>query len=306
MATCFISYSRSDAEFTRRLAVDLQKLKINYWLDVDHIQAGEDWDDAVWTGLQKCDLMLLVLSPASMTSKEVSNEWKYYLSQDKSIIPMLVTPTDNLHYRLVALQYVDFHHDDYDTAIENLVAEIERVAAEKGLSFHESDASEAGPTAGPVIDPQGVTGELPHRDELDDEAWERTTTRIDPVMAKQLEEKLHYFNEKMVLEFISYEHSEMRIQSKVGRGREYIIGRSGKGVVPDVDLTPLGAATQGISRQHAALVVDGDTLFIKDLNSTNFTYVEGKRLRGTEQLALKSGDRVQFGSLLLTIHFRNN
>jgi hypothetical protein len=229
------------------------------------------------------------------------------LSQDKSILPVLVEPTNNVHYRLVSLHYIDFHQHEYDAALEMLAAEIERIAGEKGLSFEETDAPEAELTAGPAADPRGVTGELPHRDEPgDDEVWERTTTRIDPVMAKQLEEKLHYFNEKMVLEFISHEHNEMRIQSKVGRGREYIIGRSGKGINPDVDLTPLGAATQGISRQHAALKVDGDTLFIKDLNSTNFTYVEGKRLRGTEQLALKSGDRVQFGNLLLTIHFRNN
>ena len=96
MATCFISYSRSDAGFTRQLAADLNKLRINYWLDVDRIQAGEDWDDAVWSGLQNCDLMLLVLSPASMSSKEVSNEWKYYLSQDKPIIPILVEPTDSV------------------------------------------------------------------------------------------------------------------------------------------------------------------------------------------------------------------
>ena len=185
------------------------------------------------------------------------------------------------------------------------MAEIEKVAGEQGVSYQQGEGEETAPS-GEGIDPQGVTGELSDRGELDDEVWERTTTRIDPVMAKQLEEKLHYFNEKMVLEFISYEHSDMRIQSKVGRGREYVIGRSGKGINPDVDLTPLGAATQGISRQHAALMVDGDTLFIKDLNSTNFTYVEGKRLRGTEQLALKSGDRVQFGNLLLTIHFRNN
>jgi pSer/pThr/pTyr-binding forkhead associated (FHA) protein len=136
--------------------------------------------------------------------------------------------------------------------------------------------------------------------------WDRTTTRIDPAMAKLLEERLHYFSEKMVLEFVSYENHDVSVEAKVGRDRDYIVGRSGKGVNPDVDLTPLGAADMGISRSHAALKLDGETLFIKDLNSTNFTYVEGKRLRGNEQLALKSGDRLQFGNLLLTILFRDS
>lgn len=305
MATCFISYSRSDAAFARRLADDLKRLDISYWLDVDRIQAGEDWDDAVWRGLQRCDLMLLMLSPASMASKEVSNEWKYCLSQSKPIIPVLVEPTEHVHYRLVALHYVDFHGNEYDKALAMLVTEIEQVTGERGLSIYGTDSEEIETVAREPETP-GTTGKLPETDVEDNVVWERTTTRIDPEMAKQLEEKLHYFNEKMVLEFISHDQPDMRIQTKVGRGREYVVGRTGQGVEPDIDLTPLGAANQGISRQHAAFTLDGETLFIKDMNSTNFTYVEGKRLRGNEQLALKDGDRVQFGNLLLTIHFRNN
>ena len=71
-----------------------------------------------------------------------------------------------------------------------------------------------------------------------------------------------------------------------------------KAIEPDVDLNAIGAAGQGISRKHASLMLDGDTLFIKDLNSTNFTFVEGRKLRGDEQLALKSGDRIQMGNFL--------
>src|SRR5688572_10311958 len=108
MATVFISYSRSNAEFARRLADDLKALSLDPWLDVDRIQVGEDWDDAVWEGLRTCDVMLLLLSPASMASKEVSNEWKYHLSQSKPLIPVLVDSSTNIHYRLAALQYIDF------------------------------------------------------------------------------------------------------------------------------------------------------------------------------------------------------
>ena len=301
MATVFISYSRSNAEFARRLADDLKALSLDPWLDVDRIQAGEDWDDAVWEGLRTCDVMLLLLSPASMASKEVSNEWKYHLSQSKPLIPVLVDSSTNIHYRLAALQYIDFSNNEYNLSLKSLIKEIERVTGNPGAILQPEDTD--------VVDEPGTesetgTGTLP--DMQSSAVWERTTTRIDPAMAIQLEEKLHYFNEKMMLELVMHDDHNKRVQARVGRGRDYIVGRSGKGIKPDVDLTPLGADTQGISRQHAAFTLDGETLFIKDLNSTNFTYVEGKRLRGNEQLALKSGDRIQFGNMLLTIHFRDS
>jgi hypothetical protein len=304
MATVFISYSRSDAAFVRRLADHLKRKGIDHWLDVDRIQAGEDWSDAVWTALQKCDAMLLVLSPASMASKEVANEWKYYHNTGKPIIPVLVDANTNIHYQLVALHYISFDRVPFDEAallleheIARVVPGFERGAPEFTVPTHPKPkvGSEPPLPSTDVLDPSKVENVM----------WDRTTARIDRDLAKQLEDRLHHFDEQMVLEFVAYEQPDQRLEAKIRRGREYVIGRAGsKGVAPDIDLTPLGAAQQGLSRKHASLKLDGETLFIKDLQSTNFTYVEGKRLRGDEQLALKSGDRVQMGNLLLMVYFR--
>ncbi|MBZ0302813.1 MAG: TIR domain-containing protein [Anaerolineae bacterium] len=302
MATIFVSYSRSDADFVRRLVDHLKTRSIDYWLDVDHIQAGADWSDAVWGALQRCDLMLLVVSPASMASKEVSNEWKYYQNLGKPIIPALVNAATNIHYQLVAMHYIDFDRYSFEEATEQLEGEITRVTQMIDAAADDREAT--------VPDrPQPADDALPVTNQLDPSRvesvlWDRTTARINRYMFEQLEERLHYFNEEMVLEFIAYEQRENRVETKIKRGREYIVGRAGKGTTPDVDLTPLGAANLGISRKHVALKLEGDTLFIKDLHSTNNTYVEGKRLRGDEQLALKSGDRIQMGNLLLTVQFR--
>ncbi len=302
MATVFISYSRSDATFVRRMADHLKHKSIDHWLDVDRIQAGEDWSDAVWAALQKCDAMLLVMSPATMFSKEVANEWKYYHNTGKPIIPVLVDAHTNIHYQLVALHYITFDRTPFDEAaymleheIGRLVPGLERSADEFTIPTHPKPKVEAEPPlpATDVLDPSKV------------EKWDKTTARIDRDLAKQLEDRLHHFDEHMVLEFVAYEQPDQRLEAKIRRGREYVIGRAGsKGVAPDIDLSPLGAAEHGLSRKHASIKLDGEMLFIKDLQSTNFTYVEGKRLRGDEQLALKSGDRVQMGNLLLMVYFR--
>ncbi len=311
MAAIFISYSRSDRVFVRRLVDHLKAKGVDYWLDIDRIQAGEDWSDAVWSALQQCDVMLLVVSPASMSSKEVANEWKYYHTSGRPIIPVLVDSATNIHYQLVALHYVDFDRHPFERAMGLLEIEIARAlrelenrphSASDGLNVPdkprqqiESDEPENLP----------VTHQLdPSR--LDKVKWDRTTARIDLDLAKQLEDRLHHFDEQMMLQLISYDEQDQRIEAKIRRGRDYVLGRTGKGATPDVDLSPLGAADAGVSRRHAAIKLDGDTLFIKDLQSTNNTYVEGKRLRGDEQLALKSGDRVQLGSLLLLVYFRSD
>lgn len=308
MATVFISYSRSDAVFVRRLADHLKARSIDHWLDVDRIQAGEDWSDAVWEALQKCDAMLLIMSPASMSSKEVSNEWKYYHNTGKPIIPVLVDAHTNIHYQLVSLHYIDFERAPFEDAVQLLEHEIARLVP--GFEHFSGEAGQefTMPThPGPKIE---AVPPLPSTDVLDPSKvdnviWDRTTARIDRDLAKQLEDRLHHFDEQMVLEFVAYEQPDQRLEAKIRRGREYVLGRTGsKGIAPDIDLTPLGASDHGLSRKHASLKLDGETLFIKDLQSTNFTYVEGKRLRGDEQLALKSGDRVQMGNLLLMVYFR--
>ena len=53
-----------------------------------------------------------------------------------------------------------------------------------------------------------------------------------------------------------------------------------------------------VSRHHAEFVVDGDSLLVRDLGSTNGTYVNGQRL---ESMSLQSGDEVIIGRFHLLV-----
>ncbi len=70
------------------------------------------------------------------------------------------------------------------------------------------------------------------------------------------------------------------------QGPETVIGRN-----PNTDITLLD---DGISREHAILVYDEDSgeFTIEDLQSTNGTRVNGKRVRGA---TLQEGDEIQIG-----------
>ncbi|MDX1991358.1 MAG: FHA domain-containing protein [bacterium] len=73
---------------------------------------------------------------------------------------------------------------------------------------------------------------------------------------------------------------------------------------PDIDLIPYGGYNMGISRRHAALELIGKRLSIRDLKSSNGTYLNGVRLDAYEPHQLRDGDQVRLGSLVLRVFFR--
>ncbi len=125
MARIFISYSRTDEVFARQLATSLSQLGANVWIDIEDIPSGMKWSRAIQEGLDVSDVLLVVISPDSMNSHNVEDEWQYYLDQKKSIIPLLLTPT-KLHFQLSRIQYVDFHRQPYDKSLRQLHAELGR------------------------------------------------------------------------------------------------------------------------------------------------------------------------------------
>jgi len=69
---------------------------------------------------------------------------------------------------------------------------------------------------------------------------------------------------------------------------EMIVGRD-----DGLGLSLVGENT--VSRRHASVSRSGKTAVVKDLGSTNGTFVNGTRLQG--EATLKPGDQVQFGSV---------
>lgn len=81
--------------------------------------------------------------------------------------------------------------------------------------------------------------------------------------------------------------------------KEWLVGRSDpvRGIFPEVDLGPHGGEKSGVSRRHARLVTQSGQQWISDLNSTNFTFLNGQKLQPGELSPLKNGDEIRFGLL---------
>ena len=73
-----------------------------------------------------------------------------------------------------------------------------------------------------------------------------------------------------------------------------LIGRSGRGFQPDVDLTDLDPEFAA-SRRHALLEAQNAEIVITALVTTNGTFVNGVELAPSSKHVLSNGDEIQFG-----------
>ncbi len=147
MTQIFISYSRKDEAFARRLTTSLCLLGAEVWIDLEDIPLGVKWSTAIQEGLNESEVMIIILSPDSMASSNVEDEWQYFLDQKKPVVPVLLRPC-SIHFQLNRLQRVHFHERDYDSAFEELHTELQ----ERGFTFeHTPEYARTHPATQPTL-----------------------------------------------------------------------------------------------------------------------------------------------------------
>ena len=89
---------------------------------------------------------------------------------------------------------------------------------------------------------------------------------------------------------------------------EAYIGRldEARGIFPDVDLTPDGGLTGGVSRRHCRIHQRGKTYLVEDVGSANGTFRNGRRLTPYLPHVLEHGDELQLGSIKLEVIIHPN
>lgn len=84
-------------------------------------------------------------------------------------------------------------------------------------------------------------------------------------------------------------------------GRDDCEGHAGA----DVDLTPYDGYEKGVSRIHAALVLEDGMLKVKDMESTNGTFVNRQQVTNGQWRVVRDQDELRLGTLVLKVHFRH-
>lgn len=84
---------------------------------------------------------------------------------------------------------------------------------------------------------------------------------------------------------------------------EVLIGRADQieGHMPTIDLSPHGGRDAGVSRRHAVIFAAENGLFLRDIGSTNGTYLNGYTLKPNQSYQLRDGDQIDVGQIRLQL-----
>lgn len=94
-AHVFISYSRRNIEFAKRLYAELNKNKRDIWVDWEDIPRGTDWLQEIYAGIDRSDTFIFLVSEHSLVSEICNQELSYALKQHKRIIPLILRQIDD-------------------------------------------------------------------------------------------------------------------------------------------------------------------------------------------------------------------
>ena len=120
MAKVFISYSRKDIDFVRKLAGDLETAGYDVWWDITDLQGGDDWVNTIPQAISSSQYVIVVLTPASIESEWVRKEYTQALSLRKKIIPLMLIPC-SVPFALNTINFVNFASGEYEDNFKKLL-----------------------------------------------------------------------------------------------------------------------------------------------------------------------------------------
>jgi WD40 repeat protein len=94
MADIFISYSRKDTVFARRLFDALAETERDTWADWEGIPYSVDWWQEICRGIDAAEAVVFIISPDSLTSRICNREVEYARQNNKRIVPVVYREVD--------------------------------------------------------------------------------------------------------------------------------------------------------------------------------------------------------------------
>jgi tetratricopeptide (TPR) repeat protein len=147
----FISYQRADELFARQVRAHLAAHGVRTWMDQYDIPVGAYWPDEIDKGLASSDIVVGILSPDSVASRNVKNEWDWAIAHDRRLLLLMVQPTDIPH-RYISINFIDATDPDRSLPFGALLQSLGVHAA-----LVHSPASAVGSGDAPIATRQGVS-----------------------------------------------------------------------------------------------------------------------------------------------------
>lgn len=130
----FLSHSKKDVSFIRRLDADLRACLCDIWIDEVEIRHGKPWLDEIFSaGLPSCEVVLCYITENSaqsaMVKKEIDARLIERLANDRVTLLMYVSDPQlrgELRLDLQALQIPVLNEENYSEVLPRIASEIWR------------------------------------------------------------------------------------------------------------------------------------------------------------------------------------
>jgi len=122
-ASVFICHSRKDKDFVGELKEALEKHSYDVWVDVENILPTEDWLASVYSGIEKADAFVYVISSDSIRSEDCQRELDHAVEHNKRLVPIMHRSVDDKEVpkRLGVPEWIFFRDsDDFDRSLQTL------------------------------------------------------------------------------------------------------------------------------------------------------------------------------------------
>jgi WD40 repeat protein len=126
MNRVFVSYSRKNKTFAERLARDLSDAGLDVWVDWRQIQGGELWQQEIYKGIDRSEILVFCLSPDSIVSEWCQREVLTAREKGRYIVPVMAVSALDILKQTSALSWLaDVHFinfaDGYEAAFPELL-----------------------------------------------------------------------------------------------------------------------------------------------------------------------------------------
>ena len=124
MSHIFISYSRNDKDFTKKIVRALEGKDLEIWIDMEKIPPSVGWEDEIYRGIEEADAFLFLISPDSVRSDMCNKEIAYAIQNGKRIVTARIRDTESalIPPEVSKIQWISCRDglDDFKKAVDEI------------------------------------------------------------------------------------------------------------------------------------------------------------------------------------------
>ena len=287
----FISYCREERAAARQFAESFAREGFSVWWDAV-LRSGQTFDEIIEQELRAAKAVVVLWSPRSVRSRWVRAE-ATLADRGNKLVPIIIEPCDlPIIFELThAAELAEWAGDTTDVRWQTLISDLRRMVGEAGESVSEARPA---PKSEPKREEPAAKPASDHPDEviraLDRIGKAQESALAKPTPAEEAQAEFYKRSDEYREQEGGKVHCLLRLDGEEQETR-FAVTAAGLtiGRTAPADVIVPGA---GVSRAHCQVELAADQLRITDLNSTNGTFVDNKRIAGSEMLAVGSVLRV--------------